>query len=260
MEYIHGTVAEELREMKGCAPLLFGTPEQDQKFRKQMAMVQAQVMSCQFPKIGSLYYSEKTSFYIGPDLETGQGPWTSSTDYYRDLAEHHLKRAATCSSGRRLSFALPLLLNYLLGKLGEEPTGPFRLVNRDFGSHNILVDENFSIVGIVDFDSVMAAPVEVVAQYPDLSGMDVQPPGHIEASALALERIKAVEPRLVDYKEWLTKFELEHVKSLGSDLTPIASRLRSTSALLFTGMAKYSALSGYQNDQWYKAASEILRA
>ena len=39
----------------------------------------------------------------------------------------------------------------------DKHTGPFRLVNRDFGAHNILVEDNYSIVGIVDFDSV--API-----------------------------------------------------------------------------------------------------
>lgn len=45
----------------------------------------------------------------------------------------------------------------LMAIYSDKHTGPFRLVNRDFGAHNILVEDNYSIVGIVDFDSV--API-----------------------------------------------------------------------------------------------------
>jgi aminoglycoside phosphotransferase (APT) family kinase protein len=54
MEYIHGSVASEFREAKSCSPQMFGTPEQDRKFREQMARIQATVASFRFPQIVSL--------------------------------------------------------------------------------------------------------------------------------------------------------------------------------------------------------------
>jgi hypothetical protein len=75
LEYIHGTTASELSEMHGSALTTYGMAAQDQKFRQQMAKIQAEVLSFKFPLIGSLYYSSETSsFYIGSDLETGKGP------------------------------------------------------------------------------------------------------------------------------------------------------------------------------------------
>jgi hypothetical protein len=69
MEYIHGSVASELRQAKSCELQMFGTPEQDRKFREQMAQIQATVASFRFPKIGSLYHDPNTDeFYIGPKL------------------------------------------------------------------------------------------------------------------------------------------------------------------------------------------------
>jgi hypothetical protein len=259
LEYIHGTTAAELREIHGTAPATYGTPEQDHKFRKQMAKIQAEVLSFTFPLIGSLYYSEdKSSFYIGPSLETGKGPWKTSTDYYRDLADHRLKNAAARGVPRAKdspAFALPVLLNHLMTIHSEEHTGPFRLINRDFGAHNILVDNDFNIVGVVDFDGVMAGPLEMAAQYPVLSCMTLEPPGVVQTNPHVLARIERTKPVLAGYKEWLGKYEAE----LGDGSAAVAGRLGSTSALVFLGLLRCAALSPSENEEWFTSALGMLR-
>ena len=211
MEYIHGSVASELREAKSCAPQMFGTPEQGRKFRGQMAQIQATLASFRFPQIGSLYYNQEIDdFYIGPELQTGKGPWASSVEYYDDLVKHLLKSAATKDDiSQSESFMLPSILNHLMRIHGEERAGPFRLTNRDFGAHNILVNDVFDIIGVIDFDGVMAAPLEVVAQYPVLSFLKVEPPGAVYSEPAAIERVKRTAPRLQEYKELLGGFESE---------------------------------------------------
>jgi hypothetical protein len=73
MDYINGTIATELRVAKGCDPDLFGTTDQDRRFRQQMADIQVELSSFKFDRIGSLYHDEKTSdFFIGPGVETGK--------------------------------------------------------------------------------------------------------------------------------------------------------------------------------------------
>jgi hypothetical protein len=168
---------------------MFGTPEQDCKFREQMAQIQATVASIRFPKIGSLYHDPVTDeFYIGPELQTGRGPWISSTQYYDDLVDHLLKSASTSDELKQSqSFMLPSILGHLMRIHQEEESGPFRLTNRDFGAHNILVNDNFDIVGVIDFDGVLAAPLEAVAQYPILSFLDVDPPGVVYTAPAAGE-------------------------------------------------------------------------
>ena len=145
MDYIHGTVATELRRARSCPLQMFGTPEQDQRFREQMAEIQATVASFRFAQIGSLYHNPATDeFYIGPELQTGRGPWGSSTEYYDDLVNHLLHSASAKDELKQSqSFMLPSILGHLIRIHGEEKTGPFRLTNRDFGAHNILVNENF---------------------------------------------------------------------------------------------------------------------
>lgn len=55
MDYIDGTVATELRMTRDGYSDLFGTPEQDWRFRQQMAEVQVTLSSFKFDQIGSLY-------------------------------------------------------------------------------------------------------------------------------------------------------------------------------------------------------------
>lgn len=82
MDYIHGTVAMELQHLKDCGIGLYGTPDQDQNFKWQMANIQAELSLIRFNKIGSLYQDGRTfDFFIGPEAETGKGPWTAVADY-----------------------------------------------------------------------------------------------------------------------------------------------------------------------------------
>ncbi|KAK3373528.1 kinase-like domain-containing protein [Lasiosphaeria ovina] len=258
MEYIHGSVASELRKAKSCAPQMFGTPEQDRKFRGQMARIQATVASFRFPQIGSLYYKQETDdFYIGPELQTGKGPWASSTEYYDDLVNHLLKSAITRDEIKQSqSFMVPSILNHLMRIHGEERTGPFRLTNRDFGAHNILVNDDFDVISVIDFDGVMAAPLEVVAQYPALSFLEVEPPGAVYSQPAAIERVRRTAPRLQEYKELLGRFESEQ----GGDGTKVAGRLGSTSANIYRGMAAYAQHQGFVNEKWMKSCSKMLQA
>jgi hypothetical protein len=75
IDYIHGTVATELRDSNEDEGGLFGTPDQDRAFRKQMAEIQATFSSFKFSQIGILYQDKETSdFFFGPEIETGKGP------------------------------------------------------------------------------------------------------------------------------------------------------------------------------------------
>lgn len=120
MDYIHGTVATELRDTNECEGGLFGTPDQDRHFRMQMADIQATVSSFKLHEIGSLYYDEKTSdFFIGPETETetGKGPWNSALEYYDDLSNHALQvclHQASPDVQTASSFANPILFRHIV--------------------------------------------------------------------------------------------------------------------------------------------------
>lgn len=56
----------------------------------------------------------------------------------------------------------------------------YSLVHRDLGAHNVLVNEDFDIVGLIDLDSVMAAPPEVGAQFKSFMHLNRPTPGFVE--------------------------------------------------------------------------------
>lgn len=170
MGYVHGTTTRELSEARNCGPCVYGTPRQDRKFKEQMADIQVQLSSFKFDQIGSLYQDETSEFFIGPEVETGKGPWTSSLDYYADLANHLLEgtlRSSHPELKNSVSLTLPSVFQHLIRLYSQDRSmgSPFNLVNRDFGAHNLLVNEDFDISCVIDLDGVMAAPVEVIAQY-----------------------------------------------------------------------------------------------
>lgn len=264
LEYIHGTTASDFRWEVDSGPGLYGTPEQHARFLDQLARIQAETATFTFDRIGSLCWSEETSsFFIDPDMETGKGPWASAAEYYRDYAGHLLERAATSGPSSlmdRPSFALPLLLDHLLERhaaeaTGGEAAGRFRLVNMDLGAHNTLVDAEFNIVGVVDFDAVVALPLDAAAQNPVLTGLAIEPPGFRTERPAVRERIEQSRKHIQWYRECIAK----HEASLGDGTSPLADRMDSTAALAYYGMRRYASHMGEWNATWYSWAMDVLR-
>ncbi|KAF5976140.1 protein kinase-like domain-containing protein [Fusarium bulbicola] len=264
MDYMHGTVATELRDANECEGGLFGTPDKDRSFRTQMAEIQAALSFFKFHEIGSLYQDEETyDFFIGPETETGKGPWSSSLEYFDDISNHALQvclHDASPDVQTATSFANPILFRHLMSLYRQHTSNKesFSLVNRDFGAHNLLVDEAFQIVGVIDFDGVMAAPIEVVAQYPILTGLNREPPGCVETRPAAIERVERMEPKLKEYKEMLEGAE----RKLGHDdkgATPIADLLLSDAASVFQGLVRYQGHQVFVNNQWMEAYLRLIR-
>lgn len=264
MDYIHGTAASEMRLAKGCALGLYGTPEQDSRFKREIATIQATLKSFTFDRIGSLYQHPDTAeFFIGPDIETNKGPWLHSSDYYVDLAEHSLQVCVKNAAPEVLtsaSFALPVIFIQLMKLFGtdhisdDSPAAPFCLTNRDFGPHNLLVDEDFHIIGIIDLDGMMAAPYEVAAQFPVLAGLDPEPPGHVETRPMALERITRTQPLIREYNNMVKEIE-DLVNSTGRKIWKI---MLSDGARAVQGLGQYKAHQKHVNDIWMGAYVRLL--
>ncbi|KAG8674181.1 hypothetical protein FPOAC1_000144 [Fusarium poae] len=260
MDYIHGTVAQDLRQELKCARDLYGTPDQDRRFRKQMADIQITLSSLTFDRIGSLYCDEETSeFFIGPEMETGKGPWKTSMEYYNDVADHRLQVCANHTQAElheTPSFANPILFKHLMSLYSDSKSnhGPFGLVNRDFGAHNLLVDDEFRIVGVIDFDGMMAAPIEVVAQYPVLTGLDRETPFYTETNPYALERIEVTKPKLIEYKQMLKAAE----SRIGGGGSTVADTLMSTAADVYGGLMDYDYHAVPVNNRWMEAYTILL--
>ena len=254
MEYINGTTAMELSERKECAPFVFGTEEQDARLRQQMAHIQLDLARCRFDSIGSLQFDEKDNeFFIGPEIVTGLGPWKSSFAYYNDIAEHALKSSASRDDlTSRHSFAVPLVFKDLVARICSDDTGPFSLTNRDLGFHNVLVDEHFAVIGVIDLDGIMAALKEVVGQFPVLSGLDPPAPGFPPSNPLVLKREQKEKPLIESYAALLERLADGPERQIFADIM-------TTSHALVRGLGAFEMHQGFVNDRWMKSFLYLLR-
>ena len=254
MEYINGTTAMELSERKECAPYVFGTEEQDARLRQQMARIQVELARCRFVSIGSLQFDEENKrFFIGPEIVTGLGPWKSSLAYYNDAAENALKSSASNQElSSRKSFAVPVVFKDLVARFCADETGPFSLTNRDLGFHNVLVDENFALIGVIDLDGIMATPKEVVGQFPALSAMDPPLPGITTSNPLALKRQE-------EDKHWIESYAALLRESADGPDSQIFSDIMTTQHALVRVLRAFEMHQDFVNDECMDSLLYLLR-
>jgi hypothetical protein len=263
--YLHGTIAAELQQAKECGTGVFGSPEQDCRFWAQMAKYHVQLASLTFDKIGSLH-QDGDNFSIGPEIETGEGPWDTPQQYYEALVRHKVQVAITDAPSEVResdSFSYPSKFMELMGSVQPFDTlntTKFGLANRDFGAHNVLVDDEFNIVGFIDFDGVMAAPSAVVAQLPELMDLSRPVPGFVETREMALEYQKEIAhllPRYIDLVQAaVAQREVETGKKVASEF---ADLLASDAASIVQGLNEYGQHRNFINDRWSAAFDLLLQ-
>ncbi|KAH0551623.1 hypothetical protein GP486_007160 [Trichoglossum hirsutum] len=177
MEYIHGTPADVLLEEGEDT---FGDLQQDGHILEQLAKIHVQLTRVKFDGIGSIYQDEHDGrFFVGPDIETGIGPYSTPNEYYEVLCKHRqaLYGSGTSTVGA-LDTTLPeLFLEYMPIFCKMQHEGPFSLANRNLGAHSILIDSNLNIISMIDCSSIIAGPFHMAAQYPRISPIDDPIPG-----------------------------------------------------------------------------------
>lgn len=243
LTYIHGTVADAF-ELEDVAA---------SRLLKQMADMMVELAACKFDRIGCIFTNDTGDFEIGTLLETDSGPYKTAKEFYEAISEHrfHLYAdqhlANNTEATHDTGLHLPFLFNNLMRMFSNSAVddGPFGLTNTDFGFHNILIDEKMNIVGLIDCDSIMAAPIHVVAQPPRFCGVNIAIPG-----------IKDTNPFVVEFaaksREKFDAFvELVAAAEKNTDVaTPISKAMHSDGAMLVAGLDGYTGLQGWRNMDW----------
>ena len=140
----------------------------------QWTAIQAELATFSFPKIGSIsHFSEKDGPTIGPLASAiaenfrHPGPFNSGYEYFTAVGEARYLSARKDASGSDESdnFALigtsifrDIVLRTELFK-GTETSFPF--THMDMGTQNILVDDDFNFLAIIDWEFAQTAPVQV---------------------------------------------------------------------------------------------------
>lgn len=130
----------------------------------------------QLPKIGTiLRRNNDGSFEQGPIPGIG-GPFATATEFFQKWAETvefglssaKLKEAAG-SLADELSFSASSfrsLVRAFAGKLSVQDKGPFPLCHGDFGHNNMVFDDNYNLLGVIDWEAAFAGPWEIFGEFP----------------------------------------------------------------------------------------------
>ncbi|KUJ09076.1 uncharacterized protein LY89DRAFT_319229 [Mollisia scopiformis] len=183
MDYIHGTTAFHLSAKFGN-PLSIPARYLNHYYT-QVTKITRELASLQFALIGSLTGDPDSvtmdEVKIGPIAETGEGPYETAQDFYTNYpaaiagalySDPQAPDSGGCETIRRL----PGLLQTCI-----EETCPqeviYSLTNLEMGTHNILVNNSFDILAVIDWDTVIAALSAVRHQFPWCIGGDPGIPG-----------------------------------------------------------------------------------
>lgn len=127
-------------------------------------------------KIGSLIFGADGMVDIGPlPASFGfQGPFSSPIDYFLSWSANAkfknskflLKQSNDDTTLKALKHEVECFPARLASALEDRPpTGgtSYPLVHKDFLIHNILFDEEYNVVGVIDWENTHSAPFEVFA-------------------------------------------------------------------------------------------------
>ncbi|KFY16084.1 hypothetical protein V492_01576 [Pseudogymnoascus sp. VKM F-4246] len=139
----------------------------------QWTSIQAELATFSFPRIGSIsHFSKDTGVTIeklsiaAAEGFSDEGPFWESRSYFSTIAEARLREALEDEVDGNSIFKI--LGPYVFQDIVNNSTifkvignGPFHFNHMDMGTQNILVDEDFNFLAILDWEFAQSAPWEV---------------------------------------------------------------------------------------------------
>ncbi|KAK9788190.1 putative Aminoglycoside phosphotransferase domain-containing protein [Seiridium cardinale] len=138
--------------------------------------IQVQLSMVQLPKIGTIIsINEDGTYQQGPIPGLG-GPFDTATDFFQawadnakfGMADEQLRKALGPYADEILPSvsSFPKSIRDLSHKLSIRDQGPFPLCHGDFGHNNIIVDDKYRIIGVIDWEMAYAGPWEIFSDFP----------------------------------------------------------------------------------------------
>lgn len=214
MESLQGNAAVD---MSGCNHLI---PSQHKaSFYSSLARFQAEISSITFPKIGSINQGPNGTYDVGPLPKLG-GPFATATEYLKAWAKHApfyggtdgLKESCGPYGDEILQgvLAFPQKISELAGKIALRDNGPFPLIHPDFFHSNIIVDDNWKPLGVIDWEYAQSAPWETI-EFPltlSLCPRPMDAPWNYDENGIATnEDLRLVIKEREEYLDMVRQFE-----------------------------------------------------
>ncbi|KAF3482450.1 uncharacterized protein GIQ15_05209 [Arthroderma uncinatum] len=259
MKYVHGTLAKRLQKARGCRKYMFGTPKEDANFRKQLASIQVGLATHKWERIGRPRLHENGGFSIG-SLETDLN-FATATQYYDHLTKNALWGGASeaPADSQDTMILIPALFKTLIARWSTH-SGPYGLVHTGLGAHNVLVNEKFEVLALIDPKGLMTAPIEVQAQLPHRVGMRMKPPGCIAGSPKEEETMRVTMQRVKAHRKMLKEADEEYTTTRNSMIgMPLWRAMLSPAAILVQGMVEYGHFGEEVDKRWLVTLSNMVR-
>lgn len=173
------------------------------------------------PKIGKIISISENGLEQGSIPGRG-GPFDTATEFYKAWAKNvvfntkndRLRKTSGAYAEEILASitTFQAAVGKLAGQISLRNEGPFPLFHGDFGHHNIVVDDNYHIKGLIDFELSFACPWEMISIFPTRlmaipSAIDV--PWNYDSDGYAVPIYLA--QKLEDQKAYVRAVELEEL-------------------------------------------------
>ncbi|KAL5330797.1 hypothetical protein ACEPPN_000320 [Leptodophora sp. 'Broadleaf-Isolate-01'] len=171
MELLPGNVAIDAdggyEAHRGQIPL-----QRREGFYDSAAQVQVQMTSVRFPKIGTIIRSKDGSYDVGAFPDIG-GPFETATAFFEAWAAHtsfpksatEIRRSMKNGPVNEVLMSIvefPLKVKAVASRISSHDSGPFPVWHRDFLHSNIIVDDRYRILGVIDWEGACTVPWELV--------------------------------------------------------------------------------------------------
>ena len=146
-----------------------------------------QLGSVRLPKIGSIFRNSSGggSFIVGPLIETDSGPYNTSTEFYK---EYPIALGKSLEEGIEGQSEVLEAFSSLAEGFTAQERDDFGLVNYDLNPNNFLVDREFNVLAVIDWDYVVSAPDAALFRLPFLMGISGAVPGIVDEHPLVRKR------------------------------------------------------------------------
>jgi hypothetical protein len=171
--------------------------------------------------------NEDGTYQQGPIPGLG-GPFDTATEFFKAWAA----KAEFGMSDEQLQaasgpYATEIILSVnsftksiskLAGRLSVRDHGPFPLCHGDFGHNNVIVDDKYHVLGVIDWETAFAGPVEVFGDFPlNLStippAMDAPWNYDEEGSPRSIDLVR----KCADQKDYIAAVRQEENRSDGNN-------------------------------------------
>ncbi|KAF9772981.1 hypothetical protein IL306_009275, partial [Fusarium sp. DS 682] len=135
-----------------------------------------QLAAVRLPQIGTVVsLNADGTCQQGPIPGLG-GPFNTATEFFQawaakakfGMTEEKLREASGPYAAEIVPSvsSFPESISRLAGRLSVLDRGPFPLCHGDFGHNNIIVDDAYQILGIIDWETAFAGPWEIFGDFP----------------------------------------------------------------------------------------------